>query len=90
MLDREILDTLVALAREAGWIVRTAPPDSSPELLAPRSGICRVRGSSWIVLQDGDSCAERIRVVAEALRRKDGGVLEQHFLPPVVRALVED
>jgi hypothetical protein len=83
----EILDRLVDLAQEAGIDVRVlsrSGPDVSPE-----SAVCRVRGQVWVVLAEADLAEQRIAVLARALREHAGALLEDRYLPPALRALLD-
>jgi hypothetical protein len=51
--------------------------------------VCRVRGETWVVLSGSDSPADRIRVLAAALREHAGDWLEQRYLPPSLRERIE-
>jgi hypothetical protein len=91
MEARQILDALVGLAEEAGLRVRVGKGPSAPEgEPVPRSALCRVRGERWLVLFTSDAVEDRIRVVADALRRVAPELLEERYLPPAVRARVEE
>jgi len=84
----EVLETLLALCREAGLQVRPLPgPRTSvdPGELAARSAVCRVRGELWLVLSDAEGLEERIAAAAEALRRFAPDLIEGRYLPPAVR-----
>jgi hypothetical protein len=81
----ELLARLVELAREAGMQVRATRPGEDVE-----SAACRVRGELWLVLAPGDPLEHRIRVVAQALRSFAPALLEERWLPPAVRARLED
>jgi hypothetical protein len=84
--DAEVLEELVALARAAGLRVRLVSGRPAAEGdPVPTSGACRVRGEPWIVLSASDALADRIGVVAEALRREAGDWLEGRWLAPALR-----
>ena len=87
MDDGEILDRLVELAREAGIDVRVLAGRSEG---APESAVCRVRGALWVVLSEADLPRQRIAVLAGALREHARPVLEGRYLPPALRALLEE
>jgi hypothetical protein len=84
-----LLDTLVELAREAGIRVRVVPRSSAELDLAPRSGICRIRGALWLLLVSAESLEDRIEAAAAAVRAHAPEVLEGRYLPPAVRERLE-
>jgi hypothetical protein len=81
----ELYERLAGLAREAGLEVRDlrAGGDGQPP---PASGVCRVRGQTWVLLAASDALEERIEVLARALRAHAADLLERRYLPPAVRA----
>ena len=81
----ELLDLLIDLARDAGIQVRSEARVFGGDL-APRSGVCRVRGELWLMLLPGDSLEDRIDAVSSALRTHAPALLEKRYLPPAVRA----
>ncbi|MGI9591362.1 MAG: hypothetical protein ACR2P8_08340 [Myxococcota bacterium] len=85
MTDSEVLAALVELAGEAGLRIRTARGAVDAGPLAT-SGVCRLRGEMVIVLVLDDPLADRIAVVAAALREHAGAWLEDRWLPPALRA----
>jgi len=80
----ELLERLAELAREAGLEVRElrAGAEGDP---APASGICRVRGETWVLLAASDGLERRVEVLAQALKTHAGHTLEGRYLPPAVR-----
>jgi hypothetical protein len=80
----ELLERLAELAREAGLEVRElrAGAEGDP---APASGVCRVRGETWILLAASDGLERRVEVLAGALKTHAGQILEGRYLPPAVR-----
>ena len=50
------------------------------------SGVCRVRGSIWVILSTAESLEERSDVLVEALTAHAVSMLEDRYLPPAVRA----
>jgi hypothetical protein len=86
----EVLERLVELAREAGLRVRRGGPGGGESLPATSSGVCRLRGELQVVLIDTDPLAERLAVLAGALRDQAPDLLESRYVPPAVRAWLED
>jgi hypothetical protein len=85
--SRQLLDTLVGLAEEAGISVRVAGAGEGE--LPPRSGLCRVRGNLLLVLSAAEPLEARIEATAAALFAHGGALLEGRFLPPAVRERLE-
>lgn len=81
----ELLARLADLAREAGLEVRELHPGSDGQP-SPASGVCRVRGETWVLLAASDALEERIEVLARALKNHAADFLESRYLPPAVRA----
>jgi hypothetical protein len=52
---------------------------------SPASGVCRVRGETWVLLAASDGLERRIEVLAQALKSHAGQILEGRYLPPAVR-----
>jgi hypothetical protein len=52
--------------------------------------VCRLRGELQVVLIDTDPLAERLAVLAGALRDQAPDLLESRYVPPAVRAWLED
>jgi hypothetical protein len=52
----------------------------------PASGVCRVRGETWVLLAASDALEERVEVLARALKTHAAEFLESRYLPPAVRA----
>ena len=86
MQPADLMEALVALADAAGLEVRTAGSSSrgDPEL-PTASGVCRLRGTTWVVLSQGDSVDVQLDVLADALRVHASELLEERYLPPAVR-----
>lgn len=87
-----LLDFLVELAEGAGIRVRVVPRagaggEGEP---SPRSGLCRIRGEPWLLLVAAEPLEDRIEAAAQALRRAAGPKLEGRYLPPAVRARLEE
>jgi hypothetical protein len=87
--EAEILEELLALAAAAGLRVRSigGRPGGEGEPAA-RSGLCRVRGETWVVLSAADPVEERCAVLADALRSLCAPWLEGRYLPPALRRLL--
>lgn len=81
----ELLERLRDLAAEAGLEVRDlrSAADGQP---GPSSGVCRVRGETWVLLAASDALEERVEVLAQALKTHAARFLESRYLPPAVRA----
>ena len=81
------LTALVDLAEELGISIRTAPRGSDG---AGQSGgaVVRVRGRTVVFLDPVASTADQVFVLAGALRGR--GELEDRFLPPELRELLDD
>jgi hypothetical protein len=63
------------LLREVGWRVR--------------SGACRVRGADVVFVDRALPPGERLQVLLDALATRDAGALEQVYVSPDVRRLLE-
>ena len=87
METSEILDRLVELAREAGIDVRVLSRGGSDT--SPESAVCRVRGEVWVVLAEADLPAQRVAVLVRALREHAGPELQDRYLPPALRSLLD-
>jgi hypothetical protein len=83
----EILDRLVELAQEVGIDVRVLSRGGGD--VSPESAVCRVRGEVWVVLAEADLPAQRVAVLARALREHAGPELQGRYLPPALRDLLE-
>jgi hypothetical protein len=81
----ELLTRLQELARELGLEVREvrAGAEGDPPIA---SGVCRVRGETWVLLAAADDLDHRVEVLAGALKSHAGARLEGRYLPPAVRA----
>jgi hypothetical protein len=79
-----IYEQLVLLAREAGLAVRELRAGGEGEPVTT-SGVCRLRGETWVLLAPGDSLEQRIDLLARALESHAGPALEGRYLPPAVR-----
>ncbi len=89
MNPEELHRELVELARSAGFEVRRASGFGGADRDLPiASGVCRVRGTVWVVLAATDSLAERSEVLADALKTHASELLESHYLPPALRQML--
>lgn len=89
MTELEVLEELLALARESGLQVRTVGAAAAGEA-PPTSAVCRVRGEVWVVLSRVDPVEAQSAALASALRTHAAEFLEGRFLPPVLRARIGD
>jgi hypothetical protein len=85
----EVLAELVALASAAGLRVQSVRGAAMDGEGAVSSGVCVVAGVPRAVLVRSDSVADRIEVLAGALRTHAGAWLDAHYVPPAVRAWLE-
>ena len=82
----DLMQAFVELADAAGLEVRVAGAGSRGDPGLPTaSGVCRVRGETWVVLSQSDSVDVQLDVLAAALRNHAGPLLEERYLPPAVR-----
>ena len=88
MQQASLMQALLDLADEVGLEVRAvrAGGEGEPPLA---SGVCRVKGRVWLVLSSADPVDVQISTLAEALVAHLGGALEDRYLPPAVRALLD-
>ncbi len=87
MTPQQIHDELLTLARDAGFDVRRSSGKIGRDSDLPvASGVCRVRGSIWVILSQAESLEERSDVLIEALTVHASSLLEDRYLPPAVRA----
>ncbi len=87
MSPEQIYAELLALARSAGFDLRKSSGKAGRDSDLPvASGVCRVRGSIWVVLSASESLEERSDVLVEALTAHASSLLEDRYLPPAVRA----
>jgi hypothetical protein len=89
MDDASLLRELVALAGRLGLAVRELGPGSADEP-APSSALCRVRGRPLVALCPLDPPAERIDLLARALRGHAGSAaLDAAYMLPALRERIE-
>ncbi len=84
MTPPELLDALLALARELDLEVRRIAPEDTQT-----SGVCRLRGQIWVLLSASDPIERHIAVIAAALRDHAADACESRYLPPAVRGALE-
>jgi len=88
--EKDILEMLLELAREAGMRVEVAGRDAQgADSLPLSSGVCRVRGELWVVLASHDAVGVQIGTLGDALRTHAFELIEARHLPPAVRAVLE-
>jgi hypothetical protein len=75
----EILAELEMLAGRLGVVVRF---DAFDAKLASKGGLCRLRGSPFVVIDGGLPILDKIGILSEALAMFD---LEAIYLPPILR-----
>ena len=90
MEPSQILEALLDLARDAGLEVRGVSRGNleggeSP----PGSAVVRVKGDVWVMLSEVDPVTLQLEVLAGALRVHAADVVEDRYLPPAIRALLE-
>ena len=87
LMERAALfEALRELAESCGMAVRGIGPGGD---VATASGVCRVRGQWWVMLAEGDPLDARIAVLADALRTHAAAELEDRYLPPALRDLLD-
>jgi len=85
--DVELLRAMVDLAELAGLSVRSVGKRGSGEL-EPESGVARLRDDIIVMLAGRDPVETQIGVVASALRDHASSYMDEHFVPPLIRARV--
>jgi len=81
---------LLELARVAGFEVRCSSGNPAFDRDLPiSSGVCRVRGSVWVVLASGEPFQDQNAVLASALRDHAASMLETRYLLPALREWLE-
>ncbi len=80
----ELLELLLALARDAGLEVHTLGRGGDLDAHAV-SGTCRVRGAVWVVISASDPLELRLDILARALHTHASVLIENRYLPPAVR-----
>ena len=90
MTPEGLLTELIDLAAAAGLRVRSigrsTGADTEP---SATSGVCVLRGETWVMLAAAEPVEAQIDVVAAALRRNCGEFLEGRYLSPAIRTRLE-
>ena len=87
----EKMQALLELAHDADLEIRSVGLHSQPAgEPAPTSAVCRVRDALWVVLSAADPPTRQVEVLARALRDHRGEWLEDRWIPPVLRDLLQD
>ena len=94
MTPEGLLTDLIDLAAAAGLRVRSIPAasptrprsDTDPPAM---SGVCVLRGETWVMLAAAEPVEAQIDVIAAALRENCGEFLEERYLSPAVRERLE-
>ena len=81
------LNALIDLAESLGITVRRVPSAGGVSGERPGGALVRLRGKEMIFLDPSAGVADRIDVVAAALRGR--GELADKFLPPEIRELID-
>lgn len=89
MQPADLMQALLDLADETGLEVRTARTRAGGDDPPVSSAVCRVKGRIWVVLAQGDPVDVQLGVLARALERHCGETLNDRYLPPAVRALLD-
>jgi len=86
-----LLAELIDLASDAGLRVRSIGRSAGAEgETGAASGVCVLRGETWVMLASAEPVEARIDVVAAALRENCGDFLEARFLSPALRERLEN
>lgn len=86
-----LFEALVELAESVGLRVQRVGRHPAFDGLSPSSSaVVRVRGEVRVLLTDSDPLEARIALLARALREHAGSALEDRFLAPALRAVLED
>lgn len=84
----ELMQALMDLAGQAELEVRVVGRAEAGEP-PPASAVCRVRGQLWVVLSASDPTDLQLEVLARALRESAAELIDDSYLPPAVRALLD-
>lgn len=85
----DLMRALLDLADELSLEVRSARPRAAGDEPPVASAVCRVKGRVWVVLSHADPVDVQLAVLAGAIRRHAGESLDDRYLPPALRALLE-
>jgi hypothetical protein len=87
----ELMEPLLELANEVGLEVRIVRQSLGGELETdPTSAVCRIRGQTCVMINRQDPVEFQNRILASGLIDHAGAELEQRYLPPAVRAFLEE
>jgi len=82
------MQALMDLAGAVGLEVRVVGRGEAGDS-PPASAVCKVRGELWVVLSSNDPTDVQLEVLARALRENAAELIEDSYLPPAVRSLLE-
>jgi len=82
------LRAMLDLAESAGIAIRRCPAGDAPAGGHPGGALVRLKGREILFLDPAASVADRIAVVAAALRGRDE--VENAYLPPEIRRHIDD
>jgi hypothetical protein len=89
MTPEGLLTELIDLAAAAGLRVRSIRPGGRSDSEPPAtSGVCLLRGETWVMLSVAEPVEAQIDVIAGALRENCADFLEERYLPPAVRSRI--
>ena len=88
MEQAELMEALLELAAQAELEVRIVGASEAGES-PPGSAVCKVRGELWVVLSRNDPADVQIEVLARALRENAASLIEEGYLPPALRQLLD-
>ncbi len=87
MTPEGLLTELIDLAAVAGLRVRSIEAGARMESDLPAtSGVCVLRGQTWVMLAAAEPVEAQIDVIANALSENCGEFLEERYLSPAIRA----
>jgi len=85
----DLMRALLDLADEVSLEVRSVRAPAVGDEPPVSSAVCRVKGRVWVVLSQADPVDVQLAVLAGAIRREAAGALDERYLPPALRALLE-
>jgi len=89
MTPEGLLTELIDLAAAAGLRVRSIRTGGRSDTEPPAtSGVCILRGETWVMLSPAEPVEAQIDVMAAALRENCPNFLEERFLSPAVRSRI--